>query len=65
MPRWNTIFYIYFVRILGFLEWPNVARLVRGNVLYVKETDYIKAGVVLGVKTGRLLFTHILHPQGL
>lgn len=46
--------------ILGFLNWPSVARLVRGNVLAIKETDYIKANVVLGISTPRMLFSHIL-----
>ncbi|WP_239618090.1 oligopeptide ABC transporter permease [Cohnella mopanensis] len=48
------------ILILGFLGWPSVARLVRGNVLSIKETDYVKASVVLGFKTPRILFMHIL-----
>ncbi|MFF2480219.1 oligopeptide ABC transporter permease [Paenibacillus sp. NPDC058071] len=46
--------------ILGFLGWPAVARLVRGNVLSLKETDYVKASVVLGYRVPRILFRHIL-----
>lgn len=46
--------------ILGVLGWPGVARLVRGNVLAIKETDYVKASIVLGYKTPRILFNHIL-----
>ncbi|MUT64575.1 oligopeptide ABC transporter permease [Paenibacillus sp. NEAU-GSW1] len=48
------------ILILGFLGWPAVARLVRGNVLSLKETDYVKASVVLGFRTPRILFLHIL-----
>ncbi|WP_256760564.1 oligopeptide ABC transporter permease [Cohnella sp. WQ 127256] len=48
------------ILILGFLGWPSVARLVRGNVLSIKETDYVKASVVLGFRTPRILFMHIL-----
>jgi len=48
------------ILILGFLGWPGVARLVRGNVLSAKEMDYVKAAVVLGFKTPRILFRHIL-----
>ncbi|MFD1174723.1 oligopeptide ABC transporter permease [Paenibacillus puldeungensis] len=48
------------ILILGFLGWPGVARLVRGSVLSVKESDYIKASVVLGFKSPRILFAHIL-----
>lgn len=46
--------------VLGFLGWPAIARLVRGSTLSVKESDYIKSTVVLGFKTPRILFMHIL-----
>lgn len=48
------------ILILGFLGWPGVARLVRGNVLAIKQTDYVKAARVLGYRTPRILFRHIL-----
>ncbi|MBB6632999.1 oligopeptide ABC transporter permease [Cohnella thailandensis] len=48
------------ILILGFLGWPGVARLVRGSVLAIKQTEYIKASVALGYKTPRILFNHIL-----
>ncbi|WP_240417261.1 oligopeptide ABC transporter permease [Paenibacillus periandrae] len=51
---WNVIF------ILGLLGWTTVARLVRGSVLSLKQMDYIKAGVALGLGTPRILFNHIL-----
>lgn len=46
--------------VLGFLGWPAVTRLVRGNVLSIKEMDYMKSAVVLGFGTPRLLFSHVL-----
>ncbi|MFX3632536.1 MAG: oligopeptide ABC transporter permease [Candidatus Pristimantibacillus sp.] len=46
--------------ILGFLGWPAVTRLVRGNVLSIKESDYVKASIVLGFRTPRIIFRHIL-----
>ena len=48
------------ILILGFLGWPAVARLVRGNVLSIKQTDYVKTAVTLGFRTPRILFRHIL-----
>lgn len=48
------------ILILGFLNWPSVARLVRGNVLAIKELDYIKASIVQGYSTKRILFSEIL-----
>lgn len=46
--------------VLGFLGWPGVTRLVRGNVLSIKEMDYVKSAVALGFSTPRLLFSHVL-----
>ena len=40
--------------------WPWYARLVRGQILQVKEQDYIEAGRALGVSTRRLVMRHIL-----
>ncbi|MGZ9585616.1 oligopeptide ABC transporter permease [Paenibacillus marinisediminis] len=48
------------ILILGVLGWPGVARLVRGNVLSIKEQEYITAGTVLGLRTHIILFRHIL-----
>ncbi len=48
------------ILILGFLNWPSVARLVRGNVLAIKESDYVKAGIVQGFGIRRILFSEIL-----
>lgn len=51
---WNII------AVLGFLGWPQVARIVRGSVMSVKENDYVKAAVALGLSTPRILLLHIL-----
>lgn len=42
--------------------WPTYARLVRGEVLRVRENLYIEAGRALGLSDGRLVLRHIL-PQ--
>ncbi|TKI65932.1 MULTISPECIES: oligopeptide ABC transporter permease [Lysinibacillus] len=48
------------ILILGVLGWPGIARLVRGNVLAIKQSDYVKASIALGYSTPRILFKHIL-----
>lgn len=40
--------------------WMGYARIVRGDILSVKERDYVMAAKVLGVKNYRILFRHIL-----
>jgi|WetSurMetagenome_2_1015567.scaffolds.fasta_scaffold20317_3 ABC-type dipeptide/oligopeptide/nickel transport system permease subunit len=42
------------------VEWPAFARLMRGQVLSVKNSEYITAAVVVGVPRHRILFRHIL-----
>lgn len=48
------------ILILGFVDWPGVARLVRGNVLSLRETNFIKADVVGGMPRRFILFSEIL-----
>ena len=41
-------------------SWPGYARLIRGDVLSVKERDYVLAAKVIGVPAWRILVRHIL-----
>ncbi|MFH9353014.1 ABC transporter permease [Kitasatospora sp. NPDC017646] len=45
---------------LAVLGWTQIARVMRGAVLTVKQSDYVVAGRALGAGTGRLMFRHIL-----
>lgn len=45
---------------LSLVGWMTVARLIRGEVLRLKELSYIEAGRSLGASHRRLLFVHIL-----
>ena len=46
--------------ILGVLTWPGLARLVRGQVLVARESEYVTAAKAMGVKEGTIAFKHIL-----
>ena len=52
----------YFVISLALVSfgWIGMARLVRGQVLYLKETQFIDAARAIGVSTRRILFIHLL-----
>ncbi|MFD4655156.1 ABC transporter permease [Kitasatospora sp. NPDC058444] len=45
---------------LAVLGWTQIARVMRGAVLTVKQSDFVVAGRALGAGTGRLMFRHIL-----
>ncbi len=51
---WNIIL------ILGFVDWPGIARLVRGNVLNLRETNFVKSNIVAGMPLRHILFSEIL-----
>ncbi|MCH2465965.1 MAG: ABC transporter permease, partial [Gemmatimonadetes bacterium] len=45
---------------LIFTGWPGYARLIRGQVLYVKEMTFVEAARSVGAPSGRIMFRHIL-----
>ncbi|HXB29548.1 MAG TPA: ABC transporter permease [Puia sp.] len=45
---------------IGLTMWVNVARIVRGQVLAVKELEYIEAATALGYRDSRIIIRHIL-----
>ena len=45
---------------IGLTMWVNVARIVRGQILSVRELEYVEAAKALGYSSGRILFRHIL-----
>lgn len=45
---------------VGLTMWVTVARIVRGQVLAVRELEYVEAARALGYRQGRIIFRHIL-----
>ena len=45
---------------LTIVWWPPYARLVRGQVLSVRESTYVEAARAVGAKRSRILFRHIV-----
>ncbi|MCR4828544.1 MAG: ABC transporter permease [Bacteroidales bacterium] len=45
---------------VGLTMWVDVARVVRGQVLSIKEKEYIEATRAMGFRTGRIILRHIL-----
>jgi peptide/nickel transport system permease protein len=40
--------------------WPSYARLIRGDILQVREEDYVEAARGLGASSGRVITRHVL-----
>jgi ABC-type dipeptide/oligopeptide/nickel transport system permease subunit len=45
---------------VGLTMWVSVARLIRGQVMAIKELEYIQAAKALGYKDSRIIVKHIL-----
>ena len=45
---------------IGLTMWVSVARIIRGQVLSVRNLEYVDAARVLGFSDGRIIFRHIL-----
>ncbi|UWX62848.1 ABC transporter permease [Deinococcus rubellus] len=57
----NPILVLYVILgILAFISWGGLARVVRGQLLSVREQDYVSAATALGASSGRVMFRHML-----
>lgn len=52
--------FVLVVIVIGGLNWMSVARLVRGNVLKLREMEFMSAANALGASPVRLISVHIL-----
>lgn len=48
------------ILVIGLTSWMYLARIVRGNMLSLREMDYISAAKALGASNGRVLFRHLI-----
>lgn len=46
--------------VFALLYWVGMARMVRSQILTLKEADYVKAAHALGVKNGKIIRKHLL-----
>jgi peptide/nickel transport system permease protein len=46
--------------VIGFMGWPPIARLVRGEFLTLRERDFVIASRATGAGDGRIIFRHVL-----
>ncbi len=51
---------IYLMLILGFLGWAGIARLVRGQILSLREQEFMTAAEATGIRTSRRIFKHLI-----
>ncbi|WP_235907215.1 ABC transporter permease [Niallia circulans] len=54
-PGLSTLIFV-----IGITNWVSYARVVRGEVLSIKEREFIKSVVAIGARKSRIIFLHIL-----
>ncbi|GGO82956.1 ABC transporter permease [Marinobacterium nitratireducens] len=48
------------ILVIGIAEWPQYARTIRASVLAEKKKEYVDAARVIGLRSPRIMFRHIL-----
>ena len=56
-PKYRIYFLMAF---LTLFSWPGIARLVRGQILSLREQEYMVAAEAMGYSTGRKIFKHLI-----
>ena len=55
--NWSIILLVF---VLGILSWPSLARMVRGQVLSLREQEFMEACEALGIRDRSRIFRHIM-----
>lgn len=55
-----TVRMLYLMLLLGFLGWPGIARLVRGQILSLREQEFMTAAEATGIKVHNRIFKHLI-----
>ena len=48
------------ILVLAILSWPSIARIVRGQILSLRELEYMEACEALGISDIKRIFRHLL-----
>ena len=51
---------LYLMLLLGFLGWPSIARMVRGQILSLREQEFMTATEACGISIGHRIFKHLI-----
>jgi peptide/nickel transport system permease protein len=60
VPAGNPSRVVFLIVVLGFFNWPYFARVIRGQVLSLREREFIEAARSLGASKRRIYFKELL-----
>ena len=58
LDSWTRM--IYLMLVLGFLSWPSIARLVRGQILSLREQEFMLATEATGISVPHRIIRHLI-----
>ena len=58
--RWGIEYITIFYVVIGMIYWLTMARVVRGQVLALKNQEFVQAARALGASNARILFVHLV-----
>ena len=56
----NSARVLYIILVLSLFGWPYLARIIRGQVLSLREREFVESAISMGAGTRRILFREIL-----
>jgi peptide/nickel transport system permease protein len=59
-PNGAVVNGVYIVVVLAIFGWPPIARLIRGQVLSIREREFVDAAILMGASRPRIYFKEIL-----
>ncbi|MBE7201795.1 MAG: ABC transporter permease, partial [Parafilimonas terrae] len=60
-PNWSPLLIFFGITIiLGLLDWPGLARAVRGKLLALREEDFVAAAELMGASPTRVIARHLI-----
>jgi peptide/nickel transport system permease protein len=51
---------VWMMAVLGFLGWAGIARMVRGQILSLREQEFMTAAEATGIRVRRKIFRHLI-----
>jgi peptide/nickel transport system permease protein len=60
LGKGSTLPIVSLIIILGFFGWPYLARIVRGQVLSLREREFVESARAIGSSSGRIIMKEII-----
>lgn len=60
LAAWIGPSFVMVVTVLGLLIWPRIARLIRGETMVIRKTDFVRYAESIGMSRHRVVIRHVI-----